>query len=171
MLSIVSPSRGDGRTYLAANLAIVFSQLGERTLLVDADMRGGRQHDIFGLPSQFGLSAVLGGRVDGRAIARISHFENLSVLPAGGLPPNPSELLSRPEFKEFASAEAGKYDVILLDTPPGDSSSDAQAIAARAGGALMVARENHSRIEAISRSTGAVHSAGAEVIGCVLNRH
>lgn len=170
VLAIVSPSRGDGRSYLAANLAVVFSQLGERTLLIDADMRDARQHELFKLSNQYGLSALLTGRVSGEAVERVNHFANLSVLPAGAAPPNPLELVSRPEFRDMLMHESANFDVILMDTPAAQTSSDAQAIAARSGGALLVAREDRTRIEAASHLSASIQSSHAEVVGCVLNR-
>ena len=169
-LAIVSPSRRDGRSYLAANLAIVFSQLGEKTLLIDADLRDGRQHALFNLANQYGLSSLLSGRVNGIAIERVRYFANLSVLPAGGLPPNPLELVSRQEFKELLAFQEANFDVVLIDTPAAECASDAQAVAARAGGALIVARENRSRVDSINRLTAAIKSTNAEVVGCVVNR-
>lgn len=171
VLAVVSPTRGDGRSYLAANLAIVFSQLGERTLLIDADMREPRQHELFKVSNQYGLSALLTGRVNGAAIERVSHFSSLSVLPAGAPAPNPLELVSRPEFRDVLAHESASFDVILIDTPAYSSSSDAQAIAARASGALIVAREHRTRIDAIARLSASIRSSHAEVVGCVLNRH
>jgi len=170
VLAIVSPASADGRSYLAANLAIVFSQLGERTLLIDADMRDARQHELFKLSNQYGLSALLTGRVNGTAIERVGSFANLSVLPAGAAPPNPLELVSRSEFKDLLANESRNFDVVLIDTPAAESSSDAQAIAARAGGALVVAREHRSRLEALSRLTASIQSTRSEVVGCVFNR-
>ena len=170
VLAIVSPSRGDGRSYLAANLAVVFSQLGERTLLIDADLRAGRQHGMFNVSNQYGLSALLNGRVNGTAVERIGHFGNLSVLPAGAIPPNPLELVSRSEFKDVLASQACNYEVVLIDTPAASTSADAQAIAARTGGALMIAREDRSRIDALARLTSSLQSTNAEVVGCVLNR-
>jgi chain length determinant protein tyrosine kinase EpsG len=169
VLAVVSPSRGDGRTYLAANLAVVFSQLGERTLLIDADMRHARQHTLFKLANQYGLSALLTGRVNGAAIERVGQFANLSVLPSGATPPNPLELVSRPEFADVLKAESNNFDVILVDTPAASASSDAQAIAARAGGALIVAREDSSRVEVLSRLVASMQSTQTEVVGSVLN--
>ena len=169
-LAVVSPSRGDGRSYLAANLAVVFAQLGERTLLIDADMRAGRQHGMFRVSNQYGLSALLSGRVNGTPVERIGHFGNLSVLPAGAIPPNPLELVSRSEFREFLTSQASNYEVVLIDTPAASTSSDAQAIAARTGGALMIAREDRSRLESLARLTSSIQSTNAEVVGCVLNR-
>ncbi|MCC6534646.1 MAG: chain length determinant protein tyrosine kinase EpsG [Burkholderiales bacterium] len=169
VLAIASPARGDGRTYLAANLAIVFSQLGEKTLLIDADMRNPRQHKLFKLSNQYGLSALLTGRVDTSAIERVGHFANLSVLPAGATPPNPLELVSRPEFKELLAHEATSFDVVLIDTPAAEYSSDAQAIAARAGGALILARQNRSRLDAVGRLTAEIQGTKAAIVGCVIN--
>jgi len=170
VLAIVSPSHGDGRSYLAANLAIVFSQLGERTLLIDADMRDARQHGLFKLSNQYGLSALLTGRVNGAAIERVGHFANLSVLPAGAPPPNPLELVSRPEFKDMLANESRNFDVVLIDTPAADSYSDPQAIAARAGGALVLTREDHSRLRRVFRLARDMQSVGAEIVGSVLRR-
>jgi protein-tyrosine kinase len=170
LLAIVSAMNGEGRSYLAANLAIVFSQLGERTLLIDADMRNGRQHELFKLPNQYGVSALLSGRVNGAASERVVHFTNLSVLSCGATPPNPLELASRPEFRDLLANESRNFDVVLIDTPAADGGSDAQAIAARTGGALVVARENRSRIEALGRLVTLIQSTHVEVVGCVFNR-
>jgi receptor protein-tyrosine kinase len=169
LLAIVSSTRGDGRSYLAANLAIVYSQLGERTLLIDADMRNGRQHQLFNLSNQYGLSALLSGRVNGAAIERIGHFANLSVLSCGARPPNPLELASRTEFTNLLANESRNFDVVLIDTPAAEDASDAYAISARAGGALIVARENRSHVEALERLT-ALLSTQVQVVGCVFNR-
>lgn len=95
MLTIASPNRGDGRSWLAANLAIVFSQLGERTLLIDADLRHGSQHSLFKLNNQTGLSTVLAGRTTTASVQRVPSFADLSVFTCGPIPPNPQELLGR----------------------------------------------------------------------------
>jgi receptor protein-tyrosine kinase len=170
VLAIVSPARGDGRSYLAANLAVVFSQLGEKTLLIDADMRATHQHELFKLPNQYGLSSLLTGRVNGSTTERVRNFADLSVITAGATPPNPLELVSRPEFRDLLANEAQRFDVVLIDTPAASTSSDAQAIAARAGGALMLAREHKSRMDDLAGLTGSLQSAGSEIVGCVLNK-
>jgi len=170
MLAIVSHDRGDGRTYLAANLAIVFSQLGGRTLLIDADLRHPRLHSLFNLRNRFGLSSVLAGRANGAAVERVGSLANLSILPAGAAAPNPLELLSRSEFRDLLANESKSFDVVLIDTPAAETSSDAQAIAARVGGALVVAREDRSRMEGVGRLRESIRATHAEVVGCVLNR-
>ncbi len=142
VLTVVGAERGEGRSYLAANLAIVFSQLGERTLLVDADMREPRQHYLFLLENQIGLSTLLAGRSREEAIVRIPDLAGLSVLPSGPTPPNPGSSFShRLNLDvEFMIQAMGAYDVVIVDTPALSSGEDAAMIAVRTGAALAVAR-------------------------------
>src|SRR3989449_1061178 len=111
VLAIVSPGPGEGRSYVAANLAVAFSQLGERALLIDADLRTPRQHRIFDVPDRIGLSAVLSGRADRGAVVPVSEFGSLSLLPAGACPPNPQELLLRPAFATLLEELRNEFDV------------------------------------------------------------
>jgi receptor protein-tyrosine kinase len=169
MLSIVSPSRGEGRSFLAANLAIVFSQLGERTLLIDADLRNPCQHKLFNLDNSFGLSTILAGRDNLKAVQRINKFVDLSILTTGATPPNPQELLGRPVFTTLLSDLNKTFDVILIDTPPAADFADANLISARAGAAMVVARKNFSLIELVRQQTESMTQSGIEVIGTVLS--
>ena len=168
-LAIVSAERSEGRSFIAANLAVVFSQLGEHTLLVDADMRNSCQHELFGLANRTGLSALLSGRAGLEAIQRIPSFLDLSVLPAGAEPPNPAELLARPLFPQLLKNLAQEFDVILIDSPPAADYADAQSIAVRAGCALIVARKNVTRMWQVRGVSDTVTQASAIVVGTVLN--
>jgi receptor protein-tyrosine kinase len=168
-LAIVSASGKEGRSYIAANLAVVFAQLGGRTLLIDADLRNARQHALFALENRVGLSALLAGRAGPEAVQRIPALANLSVLPAGVLPPNPQELLARPLFGHLLRQLAEHVDFILLDSPPATESSDAQTLALRTGAALMVVRKNASRLGRIRGVSGIVAHAKAAMVGAVLN--
>ena len=170
-LVIVSPDSGEGRSYLAANLAVVFSQLGARTVLVDADMRAPRQHQIFGLPPGHGLSTLLSGRTDHKATFPIHGLTRLSVLPAGPLPPNPQELLSRPAFGALMKELQSSYDVVIIDTPPAKRFADAQSIAYRAGDALVVARKNHTAVASTSKVVKELAGTGARVVGSIINAY
>ncbi|WP_345534097.1 chain length determinant protein tyrosine kinase EpsG [Viridibacterium curvum] len=170
-LAIVSPARGEGRSWLAANLAVVFSQLGERTLLIDADMRNPRQHELFKLDNRVGLSAMLSGRAGTEVVRRITPLLGLSVLPAGALPPNPSELLARPAFGQALDAFSASYDVIIIDTPDARHSADAQTLASRAGGALLLARQNVSVLEHLRSTAESLASAGVTIVGSTLNEN
>ena len=171
VLVVASPEAGEGRSYIAANLAIVFSQLGARTLLVDADMRHPRQHQIFGLSEEHGLSTLLAGRSDRRTAYPIHGLNRLSVLPAGPLPPNPQELVSRPVFASFVSELQAAYDVVVIDTPPSGKYADTQNIAFRAGNALVVARKNHTAISATQKAVRDLAGTGARVVGTVVNEY
>jgi protein-tyrosine kinase len=169
VLAIVSPGRGEGRSYVAANLAVLFSQLGERTLLIDADLRAPRQQRIFDIPDTRGLSAVLSGRADRSAVVPIPNFSRLSVLPAGAHPPNPQELLSRHVLGDLLQQLRTEFDVILLDTPPAKLYADARIVAFRAGSAMVLARKGHTRL---ADTTGVIRefdNTGARIVGTVLN--
>jgi len=168
-LAIVSPHRDEGRSYLAANLAVVFSQLGERTLLIDADMRNPRQHVLFGLENRTGLSSLLAGRAGIEAIEKVGPLPDLSILPSGPIPPNPQELLGRPAFQGFLAELDKEFDVVILDTPAGDHTSDAQTIITRACGALMVVRRNYTPIRAVKSLSSLLVGAGAKFMGTVIN--
>lgn len=168
-LAVVSGERGEGRSFLAANLAVVFSQLGERTLLIDADMRAPRQHQLFRLDNKAGLSSLLGGRLEVDAVVPIPSFASLSVLPAGPVPPNPLELLNRPALDQLLEAAHGRYDVILIDTPAAASGADANMIALRAGAALAVARRHQTGVDSFADLAASLLSSGVAVVGSVLN--
>lgn len=168
-LAIVSPGAGEGRSFIAANLAIVFSQLGERTLLIDADLRTPRQHELFKLGNNAGLSGLLAGRANADAVVRVPSLLGLSVLPAGAIPPNPQELLGRPAFIETLLSLSRDFDVVIIDTPAASAYADAQTIAVRAGAALMLARKNRSSLPDMAQIAGSLQQSGATLLGSVLN--
>jgi len=168
---IASPDAAEGRSYVAANLAVVFSQLGARTLLLDADLRNPRQHQIFGVPQGSGLSTLLAGREGHSSTYPIPGLSRLSVLPAGPLPPNPQELLSRPAFAALVKDLQSLYDVVIIDTPPARKYADAQSVAYRAGDALVIARKNHTTVSATSKVVHELAGTGARVVGTVINAY
>ena len=171
VLAIVSPGNGEGRSYVTANLAVAFSQLGERTLLIDADMRRPRQHQIFNVANRIGLSAVLSNRANGDAVAPIREFGRLSLLPAGAPPPNPQELLSRVGFSLLLHDLRSQYDIILIDTPPAALYADAQTVAFRAGSAIVLARKDRTRVADTKGVIRELNDAGANVVGTVFNAY
>jgi len=168
-LAILSAGRNEGRSYIAANLAVVFSQLGQRTLLIDADLRNPRQHKLFDLDERAGLSTVLSGRAGLEAVQRIPSLTHLSVLPAGVLPPNPQELVTRPAFAQLLRLLEPHVDVIILDSPAAAESADAQTLAVRAGAALLVARKNVTRMARAKRVADSVLQAKGTIVGAVYN--
>jgi protein-tyrosine kinase len=170
-IAITSPGRREGRSWLAANLAAVFAQIGERTLLVDADMRHPRQHELFNLSNAVGLSSLLTGRAGKESARRVHPQLRLFVLPAGALPPNPQELLGRPIFDVVVERFTEQFDVILFDTPAAGETADAQIVARRAGAALVLAQLNVTRHSQLTHVMQSLTQTGVNVIGSVLNDH
>jgi chain length determinant protein tyrosine kinase EpsG len=171
-LAVVSPDVGDGKTYLAANLAVAFSQLGERTLLIDADIRTPRQHRLLGVEHSAGLSSVLAGFVEAsRVVQPVSGLPGLYLLPAGGVPPNPLELLQRPAFGVLVREMLQKFEHVVVDTPAAIRGADSRVIAARCGAAIAVARRGRSRMDALEGLLAALARGPARVAGVVMNAH
>jgi protein-tyrosine kinase len=168
-LAIVSPDESEGRSFIAANLAIVFSQLGERTLLIDADLRNPRQHKLFKLGQGAGLSGMLAGRNGTEAIARISPLHGLSVLPAGAVPPNPQELIGRPVFAGLLQTLIQDFDIVIVDTPAANHYAEALTVAVGVSAALILARKNRSLVPNIVRLTRNLEQTRTTVVGSVLN--
>ncbi len=168
LMAITAPSAGHGASRVAANLAVVFSQMGARTLLIDADMRNPRQHKLFHLQGAPGLSDFLAGRAGTNIIHGVRHLTNLFILPAGTEPPNPLELLGRPALGGLIKDISEQFDAVIIDTPPALAYADAQAISARAGGALIVARRHHARIADVEAVKQQLAAGGAKAVGAVL---
>lgn len=168
-LAIVSADAQAGRSWFAANLAVVFSQLGERTLLIDADLRQPSQHTLFGIDNQLGLSTALAGRSKIDSIVRIPGLLGLSVLPAGPIPPNPQELLEKQVLPLLLAQYVDSFDVIIIDTPPAKLYADCYAVAARAGAALLVGRRDQSRVADMRNLADRLNETGVGIVGSVLN--
>jgi chain length determinant protein tyrosine kinase EpsG len=168
-LAIISPDSGDGKTYCAANLAVTLAQLGGRTLLVDADMRGPRVHEVFRVSNRAGLSGILSGRADKGVIQQVSGVASLFILPVGITPPNPLELVERPAFGLLMRELASKFDYVVVDTPAAVYGADAAVIAARCGTALVIARKDASRVGMLQELVGSFSGSPAKLAGVVMN--
>lgn len=170
-LAIVSPNSGDGKSFFAANLAVSLAQLGGRTLLVDADMRGPRQHDVFNLPNPAGLSGILSGRVESQVVQQVLGVPSLFVLPVGPTPPNPLELVERSAFGLLMRELSSKFDHVIVDTPAAIYGADATVIAARCGAALVVARKDKVRVGALQGLVSMLAGTPAKLAGVIMNEH
>lgn len=168
-IAVVSPDSGDGKTFFAANLAVTLAQLGGRTLLVDADLRGPRQHEVFGITNQAGLSGILSGRAEAKVIQQVVGVPSLFVLPVGTTPPNPLELVERPAFGLLIRELLSKFDHVVVDTPAACYGSDASVIAARCGAALVVARQNKARVSALQDLVANIGESPARLAGVIYN--
>lgn len=170
-LAVVSTESGDGKTYFAANLAVTLAQLGGRTLLIDADLRGPRQHEVFNLSNEAGLSGILSGRAESKVIQQIAAVPSLYVLPVGPIPPNPLELVERPAFGLLLRELVTKFDRVVVDTPAAAYGADAAVIASRCGSALVLARKNVSQVDALQYLVGTIQSSATKVAGVIVNEY
>lgn len=171
-LAIVSARKGDGKSYLAANLAVALAQLGGRTLLLEADMREPRQSAVFGLSGPAaGLSTLLSGRSEGPALCPIEGLPGLYLLPAGPTPPNPLELLERPAFGLLLGELTKQFDHVVIDTPAAETGADAVVVAARCGAALLIAQQHETPLAGVMSLSTQLMELGVKLVGTVLNEH
>lgn len=172
-IAVISSDAGDGKSFFAANMAVAMSQLGGRTLLVDADMRNPRQHEIFGLDISkgAGLSGILSGRAEANVIRAVPDLPSLFVMPVGTVPPNPTELLERPAFGLLMKELVSKFDYVIVDTPAAEYGADGAIAAAHCGAALVIARKDATRVAAIQELVGSLSNGPAQLAGVVLNEH
>jgi succinoglycan biosynthesis transport protein ExoP len=169
-LVVTSAVATEGKTTTAANLAVVMAQAGNRIVLVDGDLRRPSAHKLFGLSNGTGLTTAL--VEDPRALngyLQESGIENLRVLTAGPIPPNPQELLGSQRMEELLHRLEEEADTVVLDTPPTLVVSDANVLAARASGVLMVVNTGKTRRAAVRQAVEGLRKVGANVLGCVLN--
>jgi chain length determinant protein tyrosine kinase EpsG len=169
-LAVASPDVGDGKTYLAANLAIALSQVGARTLLIDADLRTPRLHGLFGLRNDSGLSHVLARRLQGSpAILAVPCLPGLFVRPSGTLPPNPADLVERATLGSLLQEMVAAFDHVIIDTPAASHGADSAVIADKAGAALLVARRHASRLGPLQALLQELSRRPVHVAGVLVN--
>ena len=168
ILTITSPVASEGKSTTTINTAVAFSQLGEKTLILDADMRKATIHRKLNIKNEVGLSNVLAGFVEAKDC--ITHvYENLDVITAGRTPPNPAELLGSERFKEILDELSKEYKYILIDTPPVNIVLDALVVSKSTSGIVLVVRDKFTQNEAVRYALSTIEFAGANVLGAIMN--
>jgi len=166
--AVVGASAGEGRSRLAAELALAFAQLGRSTLLLDADMRHPRQHQLFGAELRDGLAqAIAHGHAT--SLFSVSGYPSLSVMTAGICASNPIEMLSDGRFESLMLSLSADYDFIVVDTPPCSDFADGLVVATIVGHVLTVHRADHTAYKSARAMLRQLVSARAEILGGVLN--
>jgi chain length determinant protein tyrosine kinase EpsG len=169
-LAVVSLDSGDGKTWLAGNLAVSLSQLGAKTLLVDANLRAPRLHQVFGIENaKTGLSGILSRNLRAEVLRPSRALPNLHLLPAGAIPPNPLEMLQGRGFLDLIHKLRNSFTHVIIDTPPAQAGADARLVAARAGASLLVARRHKSSLPALKSFAQLLSKGNAQFAGLVLN--
>ena len=169
-LLISSPQPGEGKSTTTANLAIAFAQLRRRTLLIDADLRKPVQHNVFEQSRGPGLSEYLIGEVeDIKSIIHPTKVENLFIITAGGLPPNPSELLGSDRMNKLVEGLEHDWDMLLFDSPPIVAVTDASMISGEIDAIAMVVKAGQTDRAAVDRALDTIRNVKAPLIGVILN--
>ena len=169
-LIITSPTPEDGKTTIATNLAIALAQGSSQVVLIDADLRRPRVHKVFGLENKVGLSSLFVQPeiyLDGNF--HTVKTENLQILPSGGTPPNPSELLGSRKMNEILKQLEEKFDIILLDTPPVLTVTDAVALSSSVDGVMVVAKIGKTKQAALMQAIEQLRQVNANIVGIVIN--
>lgn len=173
VLLVTSPESGDGKSTVTSNLAIAMAQVGQRILVIDCDLRRPTQHKIFGFDrgnrGNAGLTEVMAGTESLENIIRPSGIEHLDVIPCRAPVKDPGETLNQPEFVELLSELSGRYDRILVDSPPVVSVADARILGALCDATVVVLRAEKSRGKVSELARSALESVGATIMGVVVN--
>ncbi len=169
VLVLTSPGPADGKSTTVANLAITFAQQGQRTLLIDGDLRRAVLDKMFKVPRSPGLTDVLVGRQRLADVVHTTEIENLSVVGSGPFPPNPSELLGSSAMRDVLRDAQTEFDVILIDSPPLLAVTDAAVLATIADGAILVIRVGSTAKAAVRRAVAQLQTVHGRIVGAVLN--
>jgi capsular exopolysaccharide synthesis family protein len=167
---VTSTGPGEGKTVISSSLAIALAQAGQRTLVVDADLRRPRLHEALGRSAEPGLSNVLIGDVPLSDALRATRVANLTMLSAGHLPPNPAELLGSPRYLALFEEMKRRFDWIVLDAPPVMPVTDAAIVARPAGGVVFVIGSEMTPRQSAVTALEHLRAANAKFVGAVLNR-
>ncbi len=168
---VTSANPGEGKSTTASNLATVLAQAGDRVILVDADLRRSSLRQKFDSSKSFGLTGLLYNDVGDPSVALVrTRWKNLKLLPAGALPPNPSELLTSARMGRVIEGLRGLADYVIFDTPPILAVTDAVVLSARTDGTILVAEVGRTRSEALRQAVQALTQANARIAGAVLNK-
>lgn len=170
VIMITSASRKEGKTTTAVNLAISLSQTGKRVILIDADMRNAFVHNILHLENDKGLANFLGLQTSLEEVVISTSIPNLSTILAGTLPPNPAELLTMSRMDLLLEELRKQFDTIILDTPSALSVTDAQIIAAKSDGVLLVVEQGFVKREAAKKVKAYLKNVNARLLGVVFNK-
>lgn len=169
ILQVTSPGPGEGKSSTCINLGIAMAQNGQRVLVIDADLRQPTVHRMVQVPNERGLSTILATGSDWEDAVKTTEVAGLSVIPSGPIPPNPVELLHTDRFRELLESLAGRFDRVLVDSPPVLAAADAAVISSRVDGVVYVTRYKKTTKELARRALRSLEDVNAPILGVLIN--
>lgn len=168
---VTSSLPSDGKSFVSSNLSVSFAMMDLKVLLIDCDMRKGRLHKVFDIQNEKGLSNLLLDDLKNiKKYIQKTKIDNLSIIPIGIVPPNPSELLNSEKFKKLIENVKDSYDLVILDTPPIESVADPLIIAKYVDEAVIVTSYKRTPMEDLMDSKKSLEASGVKIAGVVINK-
>lgn len=170
-LAVTSPAQAEDKSKILANLAVTFAQSGNKTILVDADMRRPRQHDLWGISNERGLATMMieDAQLSSPPLVAAPNVENLQIIPSGGTPPVPSDLLASQRMNEIIGILKARADYVLFDVPPVLAASDAAVLGNKVNGMLLVIRAGATRRDDAAKARQALERVHVRIVGAALS--
>lgn len=168
-IMVTSANPGDGKTTTVSNLAVVFGQQGKKVLVIGADLRKPSIQDLFAAHASNGLTNVLSGQTNVMQCIQKTDIENVYVMASGPIPPNPAELLGNRVMDEVLLEAYNMFDIVLIDTPPVLAVTDAQILANKCDGIILVVRSERTEKDKIVKTKQILDKASGKILGVVLN--
>jgi capsular exopolysaccharide synthesis family protein len=169
VILVTSSASKEGKSTTAVNLAITLAQMGAKVLLVDSDLRRPAVHNFFGMDKTYGLTNVLIGSLSFDDVTKRTEVENLDIITAGDIPPNPSELVSSEAMRKFIAEARSRYEHVILDSPPVIAVTDAAVLATRVDGSILVVSSGYVSKKEVARAVSLLRNVKASIMGVVLN--
>ncbi|WP_270335499.1 tyrosine-protein kinase [Streptococcus macedonicus] len=172
VIALTSAQPGEGKSTTATNLAISFAKAGFRTLLIDADTRNSVMSGTFKSNERYqGLTSFLSGNAELSDVICDTSIDNLMILPAGQVPPNPTSLIQNDNFKSMIETVRGLYDYVIIDTPPLGLVIDAAILAHHSDASLLVVKAGADKRRTVTKLKEQLEQSGAVFLGVILNKY
>lgn len=165
-----SSDPSEGKSTISNNMAVTWAQQGTKVVLVDADLRRPTVHKSFGVSNHHGLTSYLSGTQPLANVVQPTVIDNLTVITSGPVPPNPAELLDSGRFKTLLRELEDQYDLIVLDSPPVNTVTDSQLLAAQVDGTILVVPQGIADKNGVRRAQALLQTVHANILGAIMNR-
>ncbi|WP_419876212.1 CpsD/CapB family tyrosine-protein kinase [Candidatus Pristimantibacillus sp. PTI5] len=169
VLMVSSAGPGEGKSTTITNLAVTFAQSEKKVVLIDADLRKPTAHHTFSISNRWGLSSVISQQSSLEEVIQVTDIPSLDVITSGAIPPNPAEMMGSKRMTAIIDQLRGMYDIILIDTPPLLAVTDAQIVATKSDGVILVVDQGKVKRDIAGKAVKNLEGVNARILGVVLN--